>query len=511
MRNRTHILNIFIILLVIFLTYGNMLDNFFLRCEVSRIKGVIDGFREGVASYEQALPVVVAIYRYINLPLWGLNPLYFYLQNFIIHIINVLLFYSLCLFLFKKFTDAKPEFFALISSLLFSVIYSHSEAVLYLNGFPTLLSTLFILSSFLLYHFYKNNNNKIFYALSVIFFALSIFSHPAKIIFLFIFVIYDYLFFFRSSFLEHLKYLLKISIPYLMVILLYSGVSFFYKGTDTKNYLTNILSYNFYFLLTLLYYIFDLFLALVGLTSYMLYHGPHKYIIISDEKVLFILRYFVIMSLFLLAAFLFQSRKSKVNTNNLNKIALFGILWCIISFLPYSTRDASTVLHYRYLYLPAIGFCIFIGCIIYFLYKKLQYSKFHKIFLFVTVFVIITLNADFVYLREKDFHNLGQNLKWTFWNILRFTENKNSYVYLIGYPKTGIGYYDYGKGIKDLVDVKTQGKTKVYFAEEEDIPCHCIKESCYFVIVKIEGEGSMIFTDVSEKYRKIILQKCENK
>lgn len=507
MRNKIHLLNILVILLIIFLTYGNMLDNFFLRDEVTYIKSTLFGFKEGILGYEQALPVVVAIHHYINIPLWELNPEYFYLQNLLLHLTNVLLFYFLCLILFRKIMPKNLEFFALISSLFFAVSYSNNETVLYLNGFPTLLKVLFALSSLLWYYLYQVKDNKIFYFLSVIFFALSVFSHPAGVVFLIVLLIYDYLFFCKERNKNYYKHLFKISVPFFIVILSYFWVGFLYKTTESKSYFTNFLIYGFHFLLTSFYYLSDLFLSLMGLTSSMIYYDPNRYIHLSDQTTLLILRYLVIISFIFLAFFTFQTRKNKVSINNLNKVILFGVLWCVISFLPYSTRDIlkfETFLRYRYLYLPSIGFSIFIGCIIYFMYEKFN-LRFQKLFLFASFFIVVALNSNFIYLKEIEVDGFGRDFKRTYLNILQITESKKSSVYLINHP-VGMTRY-YGVPLKDLVDVASGGKTKVYFAEEEETPCYCLKEPCYFM--KYEDEKNINFTDVSEKYKKVILQECK--
>lgn len=110
----------------------------------------------------------------VDYRLGGRDTGHFHRVNILLHLINTLLVF----FLFHKLAKNKAgrDILSLFATAVFALHPLHVESVAWVSGRKDLLYTLFYLCSLLLYLRYRRQNNRLFYLLSILAFALSCLS-----------------------------------------------------------------------------------------------------------------------------------------------------------------------------------------------------------------------------------------------------------------------------------------------------------------------------------------------
>ncbi|HWY38489.1 MAG TPA: hypothetical protein VNY73_08020 [Bacteroidia bacterium] len=282
-------------------------------------------------------PLTTILYA-IEFKLFGLNAAGYHFISLLLHLLNVVLVFSLLL----KITGRKE--IAIVCSLLFGVHPMHVESVAWVSEQKDLLYTLFYLLSIGCYVNYIHNKSKKQYGFTLLFFILSLLSKPAAITLPFILFLLD---------LYYGKKFNKISVfekvPFLLLSTLFAVLTFLsqHSGGALNSELMppySLLQRVFVVCYTFCFYIFRLVYP-ADLAA--LHYAPQS------------LSTFMYCSPFFIAALLFLIFKAKPYKKEL----VFGLLFYLFSIcltlqiIPVGYSIVSE----RYSYVPYIGLLFIFG------------------------------------------------------------------------------------------------------------------------------------------------------
>lgn len=271
----------------------------------------------------------------IDFTLWGLNPFGYRLTNLLLHAGNGFLVY-----LFFRHLLQGGFWPSLIGSLIFILHPVNVESVAWISERKNLLSTFFLLLSFLSYiRYLEGTTKRTYYAASLTFFCLSLLSKVSGVVLPLLFILYDICWTSRAK-----KEWLKDKIPFLVISAFFSWLAVyiyqiqkiipeFHGGHPIYTFLTmaNVV----------VEYILSL---LVPVYLYFYYDTP----IVKS-----VWEYPLLLSLSLLAilwALSFRWYRE-------NRPLLFCWLWFFIPLLPVLNIIPLSILRAdRYLYLPSIAY-----------------------------------------------------------------------------------------------------------------------------------------------------------
>lgn len=404
---------ILIIILTSFLTYFNVLFNSFTyddkfilsenRAFQSQ-KNLAFLFSRNYFNITQEFsyrPVLTLSY-FISYKFFGLNSLPYHIENILLHTIVSLL----CYFIFLGFF--RNQLISLISTLLFVVHPVNSEVVNSIGYREDALSTLFFLASFLCFTgiirrgispdtelIVKKNRNcfignmkQIFLLISAnLFFLLGLFSKENCVMLPILLFLYITLFSFGYEDRKYLKFV-QLWLTSLIILVFYLIIRFWiikYPVESKFNYIGGSL---FISLLT----------TTVILVKYLLLIiFPMKLSVdypISPISSLFNVQFLISLLVIILMLFvIFRLWKR-------NREASFFLAWFFITLIP--TMNLVPILNpmaERYLYLPLIGICGFIGSLLITLEKKNQ--RLSLIFLLIIIFLFMLRT----FIRNFDWRN----------------------------------------------------------------------------------------------------------
>ena len=150
---------------------GVIEDNYFIR-SLQNIPKIFSRNYFHLANELSYRPVVTLSY-FVDYAIWRINPFGYHLTNVILHAINCFLLYAVVLRLVRK------RSVALFSAILFSIHPCVTEAINAISYREDILATLFIfLSCLCLVH----SGKKVYYALSLLSYLLSLFSKETAIV-----------------------------------------------------------------------------------------------------------------------------------------------------------------------------------------------------------------------------------------------------------------------------------------------------------------------------------------
>jgi protein O-mannosyl-transferase len=118
---------------------------------------------------------------------YDLSPFFYHADNLLLHYFNTLLLLWLLLLITKN------TWASLLASLLFAIHPMHVESVAWVSGRKDVLYTLFYLSSFISYIYYRQNNKHMCLALSLGFFILALLAKESAVTLPLSLIAYDYL------------------------------------------------------------------------------------------------------------------------------------------------------------------------------------------------------------------------------------------------------------------------------------------------------------------------------
>jgi hypothetical protein len=332
-------------------------------------------------------PITTLSYA-LDYQLWGLNPYGYHLNNVVLHF-----FVSISLFLFIKNVFGN-NFIAVLTSLLFGVHPVHTEAISWVKGRADILMTLFFVLSLLFYHISNTKKKKFYYFLSLILFIISIFSKETSVVLPLIILVFDFVVYNKINIKKYVPYLI-IAICFVLIRRIVMG-SFaqcgWWGGSPYYTFLTMLFVLPIYF--RLLFFPFNL------CADY-----------IFDIKKTFFSTEILFSALFVLFLVLITIFSLKTK----NYIIFFCLTFIIISLLPVlNIIPIEVLLAERFLYLPSIGFCLFMG---YYLEKLFitEQTFAYTVFAIISVLFFIT-----TYLRNFDWKD-----NFSLWNKTFLQNTKN--------------------------------------------------------------------------------------
>lgn len=280
--------------------------------------------------------------------IWGLNPFGYHLANLIYYLFLCLVLYLFLLKLLKPFSPS-PSTIALFSTALFAVHPVHVESVAGIAQRKDLISAIFLLLSLHAFLSFKEKEHLRYYVLSIFLFILAMLSKLTVVVAPLLIIMLDI---FHSPKRDGLVRPALRALPYLAVsaiisllempIIRKAGIIdqsdlFYGIGFDTRIY-TAFKAVCYYLKLLLLPY-----------PLYFL-HPFHMSTTILDPKVIF-----AVVSVIALIVGIVLLRSSK-------PIISIAASWYLICLLPViGLVPAATLVAERYLILPSVGFCLFIG------------------------------------------------------------------------------------------------------------------------------------------------------
>ena len=319
------------------------------------IDNLIDIFTPKAGKTYQ--PVRVLSYA-IDYCFWKLNPLGYHLGNIALHGFSAVILYLLLASLLNQVRSESSlesnRIIALLASLLFVVHPVNVEAVTWISSRKYGLLAFFYFSSF--YCYIKNSEkgryHRIYYALSIVSYVLSLLSSPLSITLPAILLLYDFCRNRNNSLFKVIKPNLLAYLPYLLLAvfqLTLFWISFATTSGPTATIKSHHLNNPFYTFLTMFRVIYDNIVNLVFPLWLNNMYVDHTSTSIFEYKVMIAL----VAVLFLLVISILQVRVG-------NKFGLFCFAWFVLTWLPVSNIiPISTKIADRYLYLPAVGLFLF--------------------------------------------------------------------------------------------------------------------------------------------------------
>ncbi len=223
------------------------------------------------------------------------------------------------------------------------------------------------------------------------------------------------------------------SLPYFLVLLFYFIVRFFVLGDFGGLYLSEdggAVNFNFNF---------DAFLRdNLGLAAFFWPVGKEYYETILKLHVnnTFYFYLFSIIAFVLVLFIFFILIKKK------QKKLLFGFVWIFITFLPaHNILVSPWYFNQRYLYLPAVGFCLFISILLYKLIDKKTNLSSYLRYSVISFFILIIGVKSFLIIKHNELLRLNGGIIKSFVEDFRRFEpliSDSSRIVFVNYPLTPI-------------------------------------------------------------------------
>lgn len=270
--------------------------------------------------------------------LWGLNPVGYHITNSIIHGLNSLL---VCLLAFYILKDETASIFA---GILFALHPIHAEVVTWITARYDLACTLFYLLALFTFCLYAYKRHKLYiYLIAIISYPLALLSKEMAISLPFVLVLYD--------FVADRKIKFRLYLPFIITTLIYLAWRIILLG-DIGGYRDSSGR-------PLFFQEFNL----LGVVKGVVYHLPVNLLFPLSQAVFSPLHYKIfvlLLSAGVLSAVLLRSGRFKMT------VVILSAGWIMLSIIPvYNMLGVGDNLSgSRVLYLPSVGFCIFLAYLI---------------------------------------------------------------------------------------------------------------------------------------------------
>lgn len=445
---------------------GVIEDNYFIR-SLQNVPKIFSRNYFHLANELSYRPVVTLTY-FLDYTIWRLNPFGYHLTNVILHTINCFLLYAIVLRLVRM------RSVALFSAILFSIHPCVTEAVNAISYREDILATLFIFLSCLCLIL---SGKKVYYALSLLSYLLSLFSKETAIV-MPLFIILYWAFFMRK-YPSSLLPVQKDAVNFPSTLRSNSDESFLSAKTGWVRYFTN---YYLGYILTSFFYLIIRFIVMknpleasVGyvkgsvainfmtmakiLGSYvkLMFLPFHLSADYTIAPVLSIFDASFITSLILLVAvgfIIFKMIHTTVSLHVLSRDRIYGMfmLCFFAALLPVlNIVPIGHIMADRYLYLPVAGFCIVISGLLFHevitqppLSKREKFPVYNHTILSKSAFIIPLISILCIFfttktiLRNRDWRN-----EYTFWTKILSEQPQNYDAH------NNLGNYFYKQGALD--------------------------------------------------------------
>lgn len=282
----------------------------------------------------------------------------FWLNQTMYHVVSIFLHFIVAVLLFLLARKIlKNYLLSCIAAFLFVILSGFSEAVFWISSIGFLFNAVFILLGLLFFIVFKEKKKNIYLVFSVFSIALSLLFHELGIVAPLLIILYEIVIEERLALKEVIKkfqYLI-IFFPILPYLLLrFLANSHWFSG----DYNYNLLKLPFNIFGNVIGY---LMLDLFGPTSLSMYQLLRNF---SKDNIFLVS--FIFILIFFIIVYLHRIIVKRI-TGKDKKIIVFGILFFVISLLPFLALGNITS---RYSYLSSIGFIIIF---VFFLNKAYDY------------------------------------------------------------------------------------------------------------------------------------------
>lgn len=345
MKNRFKVYLSFFIILLGFIIYFPLLDNFFLSDDFNILHRLKYGDFFEKDSFFRPLSDLSLL---LDLKIWDLNPVGFYLSNILIHSFSSVLVFLFIDELLKKYQEEKSSsLLPIIGSLIFLIYPFHLESVVWIAGRGALLATFFSLASFYVSIKFDTLVSRM---ISVSLFFIGLFAYESIWIFPIIISFYYILYLNKSKNLS-ISHVVKYSLGYWIAFIGYLLIRFYFIGQFIGSYGSSrhlVINEN------TLANVFKL----IGRTLIPPFQNTTVFILI--------LSIFIIIILVL--CFLYNKKAS----SKFLKIQFVIICFYLISLLPVISLgiDMHDFEGGRFLYFPSIFYVLLIISFLYIIYNR---------------------------------------------------------------------------------------------------------------------------------------------
>lgn len=365
--------------------------------------------------------------------IWGLNPLPYRVLLLLVHATVCTVSFALSYKIFSVFGNSKAAAGkSILCAVIFSVMYIHTENILYINGHHEAFFTLFSLTALYFYFDFRQNNilsNKIFFYL---FFILALCSKGNAIIILPLVFVAE-IFFFKSgvkSFFKQFYMLLLFALLYIL------NRTFIYDpgkiGVEFKPALSTIIPEsikNIIFAFTSFIFSLDF----IKIRDIYKQNDSGFFDVITNLLQQYPFAFAAILSSVIIYLFIYIKR---------NQVISFGLIFILISMIPFMW----IVSYERYLYLPSFGFALLLAECIYLLYSSQKVILKYSVMFVLPVFLFYNIYNLYI---KKENYNIASRISENGINeIVRVTSGlpQNSTVYLRNLPDNYNGAWIFRDG-----------------------------------------------------------------
>ncbi len=354
------ILHILLISALAVITFLNSLDNAFVYDDVFTISDnyfirdwgnfpALFTHKYFDSSGEVTYRPVVTLSYFIDYSIWRLNPFGFHLTNILLHTVSAILVYTLL----SRLVRNRPVPF--LAGILFATHPLLTEVVNAVSYREDLLATIFFLASFLLFiqSTLRNPESKIrnyLYPLSLFSYLLALCSKEMAITLPFIICIFDWVF----GGTERMKKNIVVSYAgFIFVSVFYLFIRFVWLHNPLENQLMypgNSFLVNLIIMPKILgAYIKLLFFPISFNADYII---PHPKTPLAAN---FVCSIALLSTIGVITYRLYSHAKQ----------LFFFILWFFVTLIPtMNILPIANIMAERYLYLPSVGFCTVLSCIL---------------------------------------------------------------------------------------------------------------------------------------------------
>jgi hypothetical protein len=399
--------------------------------------------------------VMPVIYFYFTLAykIFGINSLWFYLINILLHVTNTFILLKLLKNFFSKNI-------ALTISLVFLTLRYSMESVSWISAITVLITTLFLLSIALLWISILKSFNKTKYFFILLLTLLLIFTKEWSILLLPFLLILTIIYQLQNNKKIIEKKQIFYSLPIGFLFGIYLIIEFFLQSKSSVLIDKGYYAIGWHAIPNIINNIFVTFLPILN---------------IAQDKInlRFTFAIIFLVSTIIFGLYLFFKRKNYL---------IFGILWMIISFIPTSFFTWNPLVS-RYAYIPAIGAVLLIGYGL----KYLKDTYNIKLFYIATSFVLLysTFNVYFTNRALTSNLNTTQKENKSFTQALYQIENKlDKQTDTAIYGKTPHIDFILPEIINTLIDIPTEKIHVINDLEE----CNNYKQCLFWNSIKKEIE-----------------------
>lgn len=456
-------------------------------------------------------PITTIIF-FILSHLFELNPFYYYLTLILLHFVNTLLVYYLVKSILGN--DENKDVFAFISALIFSVIFGHYQAVIWIGAMFHLVGATFSLAGILYYiKFLKTKKQKYSFS-SYLYFIFAFLTNEFTIANLAVLFLVSFLY------LKSLKNIIILILPFFILTLIYISFYFLFILTPSTPRIGD-LSFGLHIFKNFFYAISEMVSNLLGNTIAIPYKGlrnefpSHLYFKIEN-----VLQIFLVISVFLTIILTFKliqfSEVKKTFRRHFWYYMIF-LLSFILTYFPFSLfkylqkQLECLSAMYRYLYFPSAFFSIFSGIVIgtfYILFKtKNNLLGRALIAIYISLFLVLNISHNIItirngYIPQGDLTKVTVAITYTVFKRENYTTEN---VFYVNFHPLYISYLK--QHIDDFLLLYLRKKIKVHFIEKDYILSSNFK-SKFKNNIFIESDGKNkrypLIYDNTEYYKKLL-------